>query len=193
MAMIVDPARVHAFETAEALNRWLARHHATEPELWVRVFKVDSGTPSLRWEDCVLEALAWGWIDGLRKGLDATSYLQRLTPRRPRSVWSQKNRANVEQLIAEGRLQPPGLAQVEAAKADGRWERAYAGRGDMAPPAEFLVALEANPAALAFYQTLDKQNHFAIYYRLHTAKRADTRARRIAQFVATLAKGERIV
>ncbi len=191
--MQVDPSRVRAFPTSAALGRWLARHHASETELWVHVFKVNSGTPSVRWEDCVFEALVWGWIDGIRKGRDAVSYLQRLTPRTPRSVWSQKNRAKVEQLVAEGRMQAAGLAQVEAAKADGRWERAYAGRGDMEPPPEFLEALRGNPVALAFHGTLDKQNLFALYYRLHTVKRAETRTRKIAQFVETLAKGQTIV
>lgn len=193
MAMHVDPTRVHPFATRAALGAWFARHHAQEPELWVKLSKVGTGVDSVRWEDCVLEALTWGWIDAIRKSFDDVAYLQRLTPRTTRSIWSLKNCGHAEQLIADGHMQPTGLAQVQAAKADGRWERAYAGPADMVMPDEFLTALAAVPLAQAMYDGLDKRNRFAIYLRLQTAKRAETRARRTAQFVEQLARGETIV
>lgn len=182
---------MHAFATRDDLERWLATHHATENELWVRVFKKGSGTPSVDWTDCVVAALAWGWIDGQKRSLDEASFLQRLTPRRPTSGWSTKNRAHAERLIAEGRMRPAGLAQVLAAKADGRWERSYVGSADMVIPDDFLAAVRKVPAANAFYGTLDRKNLFAIYHRLHSAKKPETRAKRIVAIVARLARGER--
>lgn len=180
----------HAFETAAQLEHWLQANHATENELWVRVFKKQSGTPSVTWDDCVLAALAWGWIDGQRRSLDEVSFLQRLTPRRARSGWSKRNCEHAERLIAAGKMQPSGLAQVDAARRDGRWESAYAGSSEMVIPADFLDALKENPAAQAFYETLDRRNLFVIYHRLHTAKRPETRAKRIAAMLAQLARAE---
>lgn len=180
-----------SFVDAAALERWLAKHHAKERELWVRVFKKGSGTRSVTWEDCVIAALTWGWIDGHKKSLDDASFLQRLTPRRAKSNWSKKNCAHAERLIAEGRMQPAGLAQVEAARADGRWEVAYAGSADMVIPDDFLRALDDVPEAKAFFATLNRTNLFAIYHRVTTAKRAETRASRIERIVAQLARGER--
>lgn len=179
-----------SFETADQLARWLKANHASERELWVRIFKKGSGRPSVTWDDCVVVAIAWGWIDGQRKSLDEVSYLQRLTPRRPKSNWSKKNCEHAERLIAEGRMQPAGLAHVEAARADGRWEQAYAGSSAMVIPDDFLAALQKNRAAKRFFATLDRKNLFAIYHRLHTAKRPETRARRIETIIAQLARGE---
>lgn len=178
-----------AFSTPADLDAWLKKHHARETELWVRIFKKGSGVLSVDWNDCVLACLAWGWIDGHKKSLDDASFLQRLTPRRPKSSWSKKNRDHAERLIAEGRMQPPGLAQVEAAKQDGRWESAYAGSADMEIPEDFLRALGKNKAAKAFYATLNRANLFAIYHRLHTAKKPQTRAARIERIVAQLGEG----
>lgn len=180
----------HTFESPAQLHAWLQAHHAREAELWVRIFKKGSGTPSVTWDDCVLACIVWGWIDGQRKSLDDTAFLQRLTPRRARSNWSQKNVQHAERLIAEGLMQAPGLAQVEAARADGRWASAYAGSADMVIPEDFLAALQQDPVALAFYGTLKRQQLFSIYYRLTSAKRAETRQKRMAELLDTLARGE---
>ena len=179
-----------AFATSAHLDKWLRANHARATELWVRIYKKGSGTPSVDWNDCVVAALAWGWIDGHKKSLDEDSFLQRLTPRRPKSNWSQKNCAHAERLIAEGLMQPAGLAHVEAARADGRWAQAYAGSATMVIPDDFLAALGKNAAAKRFYATLDRRNLFSIYHRVTTAKREATRTKRIADIVAKLARGE---
>lgn len=178
------------FKTAEQLERWLEANHDTQTELWVRLFKKASGTPSVDWKDCVRAALIWGWIDGQRKSLDEVSFLQRLTPRRAKSTWSKKNCELAEQLIAEGHMQPSGVKHVVAAKQDGRWEQAYAGPANMVIPDDFLRALSKNAAAKRFYATLNRQNLYAIYHRIQTAKRAETRQRRITAVVTRLASGK---
>ena len=180
----------HTFETHEQLYAWLQANHACETELWVRIYKKATGQPSVTWEDCVVAAIAWGWIDAVRKSLDETSFLQRLTPRRARSNWSQKNVQHAERLIAQGRMQAAGLAQVEAARSDGRWDTAYAGSATMVIPEDFLAALQKDPAAQAFYATLKRQQLFAIYYRLTSAKRPETRQKRMAEMLAKLGRGE---
>ncbi len=179
-----------AFETHDQLYAWLQVNHASETELWVRIYKKGTGLPSVTWEDCVVAAISWGWIDAVRKSLDETSFLQRLTPRRARSNWSQKNVQHAERLIAQGRMQAAGLTHVEAARSDGRWATAYAGSATMVIPEDFLAALQKDPAAQAFYTTLKRQSQFAIYYRLHSAKRIDTRQKRMAEMLAKLALGE---
>lgn len=180
----------HTFEAPEQLHAWLRVNHASESELWVRIFKKGSGQRSVTWDDCVVAAIAWGWIDGQRKSLDDTSFLQRLTPRRARSNWSQKNVQHAERLIAQGRMQAAGLAHVEAARSDGRWATAYAGSATMVMPEDFLAALQQDPAALAFYATLKRQQLFTIYYRLISVKRAETREKRMVEILAKLARGE---
>ncbi|AKT41452.1 YdeI/OmpD-associated family protein [Chondromyces crocatus] len=185
-------SETRSFETPLQLEAWLASHHATKQELWVRMFKKESGMPTVTWSDCVVAAIAWGWIDGQRKSLDDVSFLQRLTPRRAKSNWSKKNCEHAERLIAEGRMQPSGLAHVEAARQDGRWERAYAGSSEMVIPDDFLEALQKDPAASAFFATLDRRNLFAIYLRLQTAKRPETRQKRITTLIAELAGGKAI-
>jgi uncharacterized protein YdeI (YjbR/CyaY-like superfamily) len=189
--MIQTTRAFESFTTPAELRDWLARHHDSARELWVRIYKAGSGTASVTWPDCVVEAIAVGWIDGQKQSLDEASYLQRLTPRKPGSNWSKKNCEQAARLIAEGRMTPAGHAQVDAAKAAGRWERAYAGPAGMSIPEDFLQALEARPAARAFFQTLDRRNLYAIYYRLHTARRPETRARRMAEILARLDRGER--
>ena len=186
----MSPPRHQAFATLAHLDTWLRTHHQREVELWVRIFKKDSGTASVTWNDCVIASLTWGWIDGQKRSLDAASFLQRLTPRRARSSWSQRNREHAERLIADGRMQPAGLAQVEAAKRDGRWDRAYAGSASMEMPAEFLAALRKDKAAAKFYGTLNRANLYAIFHRVTTAVKAETRARRITTIVAKLSRGE---
>jgi uncharacterized protein YdeI (YjbR/CyaY-like superfamily) len=178
-----------AFPTQKDLDQWLTVNHAKERELWVRIFKKESGTPSVTWQDCVIVCLAWGWIDGAKRSLDDTSFLQRLTPRGPKSSWSKKNREHAERLISEGRMQAAGLVHVEAARADGRWEKAYAGSSEMILPDDFLRMLDANPPAKAFFATLKRAQVYSIYYRLQTAKRNETRSRRIATILAALAEG----
>ncbi|MBB3695646.1 YdeI family protein [Sphingomonas sp. BK580] len=189
--MTLPQADALAFETPEDLAGWLAEHHATSDELWVRIYKEGSGKRSVRWGDCVVEALRVGWIDGLKRSGDACSYLQRLTPRRPGSSWSARNRDHAERLIAEGRMTPSGLAHVEAARAEGRWDTAYEGSATMVIPQDFLDLLAALPEAEAFFRTLDRKNLYPIYYRLQTAKRPETRARRMRQILERLARGER--
>ena len=187
-----DPARIRAFAAPDEWDAWLAQNHATETEIWIKHFKKATGIPSVTWEQAVIGALAWGWIDGVRRALDDKSYLQRFTPRRAKSPWSMKNRTHVDRLIAEGKMHPAGLAQVQAAKADGRWDAAYAGGKNAEVPQYFIDALTAGPEmARTTYATLNAQNRFAIYYRLTTAKRPETRAKRITDFVAMLARGEK--
>lgn len=180
-----------SFETPASLDAWLADHHHTATELWVRIYKKGSGTVSVTWNDCVLACLTWGWIDGHKRSLDDVSFLQRLTPRRAKSAWSKRNCEHAERLIAAGLMQAPGLAQVDAARRDGRWEKAYAGSAEMVIPDELLEALALESTAKAFFDTLDRKNLFAIYHRIQTASRPETRQKRIAAIVAKLAAGER--
>ena len=177
------------FVDADALAHWLEEHHRSVRELWVRIFKVGSGVTSVTWADCVVEAIRFGWIDGQRRSLDEVSFLQRLTPRKPGSNWSAKNREHVARLEAEGRMTPAGMALVEAAKADGRWDAAYAGSASMIMPDDLLATLETRPAAKAFFATLDRRNLYAIYHRLQTATRPDIRAKRMVAILDRLARG----
>lgn len=186
---ILDRIKRAAALTVAQLETWSKSNHAKERELWVRIFKKDSGTPSVTWNDCVVVALAWGWIDGHKKALDEFSFVQRLTPRRAGSSWSKKNREHAERLIAEGHMQPSGMVHVEAARKDGPWERAYVGSAEMELPNDFLRALDASPVAKKFFATLKRQDVFSIYHRLHTAKRTETRARRMEAILTTLAEG----
>jgi uncharacterized protein YdeI (YjbR/CyaY-like superfamily) len=183
-------SNARSFETSDELDAWLKEHHATAQELWVRIFKKESGAPTVTWNDCVVSAIAWGWIDGQRKSFDEVSFLQRLTPRRARSNWSKKNCEHAERLIAEGRMQPSGLAHVEAARRDGRWDNAYSGSSEMVIPEDFLEELRKNRPAKEFFETLDRRNLFAIYHRLQTARRVETRKKRIRDMVVQLARGE---
>jgi uncharacterized protein YdeI (YjbR/CyaY-like superfamily) len=182
---------VMAFPDQAALEEWLEAEHATAPGLYVKIAKKGAGVPSINWEQMVEVLLCFGWIDGRANRLDDRFYLQRVTPRRPRSVWSQKNVITVDRLLAEGRMRPAGLAAVEAAKADGRWERAYAGPATMTLPDDLAAALDAEPAARAAYDALDGTNRYAVLWRVHTAGTPATRAKRIAAAVQMLAEGRR--
>lgn len=179
------------FQTASELKQWLASNHDQTEELWVRIFKKEARRPTVSWQECVIAAIAWGWIDGQKKPLDEVSYLQRLTPRRPKSNWSNKNKEHAEKLISEGQMAAPGLKHVMEAKEDGRWETAYAGQADMEIPADFLAALEQHPVAKEFFQTLDRKNLYPIYYRLKTAKKPETRAARMQKMLEQLNRRER--
>jgi uncharacterized protein YdeI (YjbR/CyaY-like superfamily) len=176
-----------------AWRAWLAEHHAGADGVWLVLAKQGTTRPtSLTYDEALDEALCQGWIDGQLRRRDETTYHQRFTPRRARSAWSRRNVGIVERLTAEGRMRQAGVVAVEAAKADGRWDVAYAGRADMEVPADLIAALDAEPAARAMFESLNSQNRFAVLYRLGTAKRAETRARRVEQFVAMLARGETI-
>jgi len=178
------------FPSSGDFRSWLAENHATATEVWVAIHKVATGNPSITWEDGVREALCWGWVDAVKKGGKDIWY-QRFTPRRPKSVWSERNRKHVEDLLEKGLMMPAGLAQVDKAKADGRWDAAYAGQKDMVIPQDFLAELAKDPKAQAMYDTLNRQNLFTIYYRVTSAKKPETRAKRIAKLIDTLARGER--
>ena len=182
---------VVAFPDQAALEEWLEAEHATALGLYVKIAKKGAGVPSINWEQMVEVLLCFGWIDGRANRLDDRFYLQRVTARRPRSVWSQKNVTTVERLTAEGRMRPAGLAAVEAAKADGRWERAYGGPATMTLPDDLAAALDAEPAARAGYDALDGTNRYAVLWRVHTAGTPATRAKRIAAAVQMLAEGRR--
>ena len=192
MAVAVDPARVHAFPDAESFYAWLGERHASEPEVWIKIHKRASGLPSITPKEAIDVALCWGWIDAISKGLDERSYLQRYTPRGRRSTWSKINVAYVARLIAEGRMTEAGLAHVEAAKADGRWQRAYGGSRDMAVPDDLQSAIDADPAARATFASLSAQNRFALAFRLHNLRTEAGRRKRIAAFVEMLKRGETV-
>lgn len=185
-----DRAKVKTFASAKTLRQWLEANHASENELWIKVFKVKTAKPSVSWTEIVMETLCWGWIDGIKKSIDGEAYLQRITPRKPRSSWSKRNREHAERLIGEGRMQEPGLVQVRAAKADGRWKHAYAA-SEMKVPADFLAAVERKPKAKQCFETLNKANRYAIAYGLTTAKRPETRQRRFDKFLDMLIRGEK--
>jgi uncharacterized protein YdeI (YjbR/CyaY-like superfamily) len=187
-----DDLPVLPFADQAALEQWLEAEHATAPGLYVKLAKKSSGVPSINWEQMVEVLLCFGWIDGRANRLDDDFYLQRITPRRPRSTWSQKNVTTVERLIAEGRMRPAGLAAVEAAKADGRWDRAYAGPATITVPDDLASALDAEPAARAAFDALDGANRYAVLWRVHTAGTPATRAKRIAAAVQLLADGGRL-
>ena len=176
-----------------ALLAWLDTQAATEPELWVLIWKKDSGIPSVSWDDCVRAALAQGWIDGIGKSIDDRAWKQRLTPRKPRGGRSARNVGIAEALIASGDMRPAGLAQVQAAQADGRWQAACAGPKDHAVPEDFLAAVTADPVSAETFAGLNRQNLYAIYYRLHTARTPETRARRMARMLGALAAGQTIL
>ena len=188
----VDPAKVREFKTAEAFYSWLSKHHDKEDEVWIRIHKLSSGLPSITPKEAIDVVLCWGWIDAIRKGLDEQSYLQRYTKRGRKSTWSQINVDNVARLIAEGRMTEHGLREVEAAKADGRWDRAYGGSKNMKIPDDLQAAIDAEPEASAMLAKLSAQNRFALAFRVHNLKTEAGRARRIAAFVDMLKRGETI-
>lgn len=184
-----DPQKIMAFATPEALRDWLKVNHATESELWVKIFKKGTGVQSVTWNDVVIESLCWGWIDGVKKSLDDQAYLQRITPRAARSSWSKRNTEHVERLTKEGRMEEPGLLHVRVAKADGRWDNAYV-VSEMTVPEDFLAALENQPKAKQFYATLNKSNRYVIAHGLTSAKKPETRQKRFTKYMTMLAQQE---
>jgi uncharacterized protein YdeI (YjbR/CyaY-like superfamily) len=189
-SVAVDPAKVIECKDERIFYAWLRKHGAREREVWIRIYKVRSGVASITPAQAIDAALCWGWIDGIRKGLDEVSFFQRYTPRTKKSPWSQINVANVERLIEAGKMQPSGLAQVEAAKADGRWQKAYSMKD--AAPDDLLAAIRAEAKALATYEGLTAQNRFALTFRTLAMKTAAGRAKKIAAFVEMLKKGQTI-
>ncbi len=186
------PPRALTFARPEDWGDWLAARHDKDREVWLRLAKKATGIASVDWEQAVEEALVWGWIDSQKKADEDGFWLQRFSPRGPKSPWSQKNRATAERLIAGGWMQAPGLAAVAAAQADGRWEAAYAGAASAELPDDFLAAVAASREAQRTLDGYDAKNRYALYHRLTTAKRPETRAKRIADFVALLERGERL-
>lgn len=180
-----------SFKSQKDWASWLAKNHTASNGIWLRFFKKDSGVPSVTYAEALDEALCYGWIDGRLDPYDEKSWLRRFTPRRPRSPWSKRNIEHVNRLTAAGRMKPAGLKEVEAAKKDGRWEKAYDPQGAMELPADFLQALAKDKKAKAFFESLNRANHYAIAWRLQTAKRPETRARRMQAILAMLKKGEK--
>lgn len=183
---------VRAFAEAKAFAKWLSTNHAKASGLWLKLAKKGAGAKSVTYAEALDEALCWGWIDAVKASFDGAWWLQRFTPRGPKSLWSKNNREHVARLEAEGRMKPPGRAAVEAAKQDGRWDRAYDSPKNARPPEELLAALRERPGALKFFEALDGANRYAILHRVMTAKKPETRARRIAQLADLCARGERL-
>lgn len=188
----VDPAKVREFADAGSFHAWLRDHHDSESEVWIKIHKVGSGLASITAKQAIDVVLCWGWIDAVRKGLDERSFLQRYTPRGRKSIWSRINVDNVARLVAEGRMTEHGLKQVEAAKADGRWDRAYESGKDLKIPADLQAAIETEPEALQMLATLSAQNRFALAFRMHNTKTEAGRKKKIEAFVAMLKRGETI-
>ncbi|SFJ75120.1 YdeI family protein [Caulobacter sp. UNC279MFTsu5.1] len=191
-AIEVNPAHVQEFIDADAFHDWLSRHHDKQGEVWIKIHKVGSGLPSITAKQAIDVVLCWGWIDGVKKSFDERSFLQRYTPRTKTSIWSQINVDNVARLIDEGRMTEHGLREVEAAKADGRWDRAYAAGKDMKVPDGLQAAIDASPKARSMLARLSAQNRFALAFRVHNMKTQAGRKKKIETFVAMLERGETI-
>lgn len=188
----MDPEKIREFKDREAFYVWLGRHHASESEVWIKINKVGSGLRSISPKEAIDVVLCWGWIDGIRKSFDEKSYLQRYTPRTAKSIWSKINVQNVGRLIADGQMTEHGMVQVEAAKADGRWDRAYAAGKDMEIAEDFQAAINAEPEAKAMLGKLTEQNRFALAFRVHNMKTEAGRKKKIQTFVDMLKRGETI-
>jgi uncharacterized protein YdeI (YjbR/CyaY-like superfamily) len=190
--VIVDPKMVREFADADSFEKWLALSHDSENEVWIKIHKVNSDLKSITPVQAIDVVLCWGWIDAIRKGFDDSSFLQRYTPRGRKSVWSQINVDNVARLTAEGRMTEHGQKHVQAAKADGRWDRAYKGSKDMKMPDDLQAAIDAVPEARDMLAKLTAQNRFALAFRTHNMKTEAGRKKKIAEFVSMLARGETI-
>jgi uncharacterized protein YdeI (YjbR/CyaY-like superfamily) len=188
----VDPDKVREFPDAESFHAWLGENHDRESEVWIKVHKVGSGLASITPKEAIDVVLCFGWIDGVRKSLDQNSFLQRYTPRGSKSIWSKINIDNVARLVEAGRMTEHGLRQVDAAKADGRWERAYGGSKEMTIPSDLQAAIDAEPKAKAMLEKLSAQNRFALAFRTHNMKTEAGRKKKIADLVAMLKRGETI-
>jgi uncharacterized protein YdeI (YjbR/CyaY-like superfamily) len=188
-----DSFPILLFEAPQDWEAWLKEHHGDEAAgIWLKLAKKDAGIASLTYAEALESALCYGWIDGQKASFDKQYWLQKFTPRRPKSIWSKVNCEKATALIAAGRMRPAGLRQVELAKADGRWDQAYASQSRITIPADFQSELDKNPEAQAFFSTLDSANRYAILFRIQTAKRAETRSARIQKFIEMLLKHEKI-
>jgi uncharacterized protein YdeI (YjbR/CyaY-like superfamily) len=187
-----DELEIVLFAEAEEMEEWLEANAADSPGLWLKIAKKGAPEPSVTYAEALELALCFGWIDSQKRGLDETHFLQRFTPRRPRGRWSKINREKCEALAERGRLRPAGVAEIEAAKEDGRWEAAYEGQRTAKVPADLQLELDANPVAAATFAALDSANRYAITYRLAEAKKPETRERRLRKFLAMLERGEKI-
>jgi len=183
---------IKSFKSADAFEKWLAKNHSKSRGIWLRFFKKNSGIPSIYYPGALDVALCHGWIDAQLKSFDASSYLQRFTPRRPRSGWSKRNTQHAKRLIKEGRMQPAGLAQITAAKRDGRWKVAYESPKKMKIPDDFLKELQKTPQAHAFFQSLNKSNLYAVAWRLNTARKPVIRENRMKKILQMLAAGKKL-
>jgi uncharacterized protein YdeI (YjbR/CyaY-like superfamily) len=192
VAVVPDPEAIRDFPDAARFEAWLKANHLSARELWLKLHKKQSGLPSISYAEALDIALCWGWIDGQKKSFDENSFLQRFCPRGAKSIWSQRNIANVERLTGEGRMTPHGEAQVAAAKADGRWQRAYAAGRDMEVPEDLMAAIASNPTAQATFDALNRHNRFALAFRIGNLKTEAGRANKIAGFVDMLARGEAV-
>ncbi len=189
---MADELPIEFFASQAQLEAWLDAHHAESDGIWLKIAKKGSGVESVDYAEALELALCFGWIDSQKRALDDSFFLQRFTPRRPRGKWSQINRAKAEELIAAGTMRSAGLAEVEAAQADGRWDAAYAGQRAATVPDDLRQELDRSPAAREFFDSLDAANRYAILYRLQEAKRPETRERRLRKFIAMLERGEKI-
>lgn len=188
----VNPQAIREFKDSAQFYAWLGENHDSADELWIKVHKVGSGLPSITPKEAIDVVLCWGWIDGIRKSFDADSFLQRYTPRTVRSIWSQINVDNVARLIEDGRMTDHGLRQIDAAKADGRWDKAYGAGKDMKIQEDFQAAIDAEPLAREMLAKLSAQNRFALAFRVHNMKTEAGRKKKIESFVEMLKRGETI-
>ena len=191
-AVLINDLPVLLFATPAKFEAWLAVHHASAPGAWLQLAKKGTGLVSISYAQALESALCYGWIDSLKRTYDAASWIQKFTPRGPKSIWSQVNKDKIATLIEHGRMQPAGLAAVAQAQAGGRWDAAYASQSNASVPVDLQAALDANPAASAFFATLNSVNRYAILFRIHNVKKAETRSRKIAEFVAMLERGEMV-
>jgi uncharacterized protein YdeI (YjbR/CyaY-like superfamily) len=191
-AEVADDLEIVSFESAEAFESWLGEHHSSSPGIWLKIAKKTRGAAVLDYAQALDVALCHGWIDGQKRTFDDGAWLQRFTPRRPKSKWSKINCNKAAVLIEQGRMRPPGLTEVERAKADGRWDAAYDGAKSASVPDDLAEVLAANPAAAEFFAALDGRNRYAILYRVQDAKKPETRVRRIEKYVAMLAEQKKL-
>jgi uncharacterized protein YdeI (YjbR/CyaY-like superfamily) len=195
-AVIPDKKKIKGFRTQADFERWLAAHHDSDTEIWLKIYKKDSGVATVTYAQALDVALCWGWIDGLKKSFDDRAFLQRFSPRKAKSVWSQINQAHVERLTAAGRMTPHGQRHIDAARADGRWKAAYApirSATESSIPDELRAKIEASPRALRTFRTLNRQNLFALAFRTNKMRTPAGRARKIVELVTMLERGETIV
>jgi uncharacterized protein YdeI (YjbR/CyaY-like superfamily) len=188
----IDGRPILEFRAKSAWTSWLSKNHAQSPGVWLRLAKKGSGLKTVTRDEALDSALCYGWIDGQARSEGESTWLQKFTPRTKRSIWSKKNRENVQRLIGSGEMRPSGIAEIERAKKDGRWDAAYDSPRTMSVPDDLQAELDKNRKAKTFFEKLDSRNRYAVLFRIHTAKRAETRAKRIRDFVGMLERGEKI-